>query len=249
MKNGLSNKQFIIIALIIMLCGIAIFSHDYFIAKKNKAMENLIVNFEEDSDPEVVDIVESNAIPTETATLDNTISEQTPVQTTSNNVTSVQGDTSGRTIKKSNKIFNYVGRIKIPTIGLNKGFVEAPSNKKGIRGCVDQNVCSYSGSSNYPSSNPSHLILGAHSGNGWNAFFTRIDKLKKGSYAYIEYKGKRYKYKLVDSYKDGKGDWAIKFKNNGSSKQLSLFTCARPNYNKYYLILNYKLVAEENIKK
>ena len=260
MKEGLNNKQFVIIALVIMLSGIAIFSHDYIKSKKNTAVQNMSVVFEENTGPEVVEPVET---PTEvtsgSATLDGvsaTLDQQTTpsnatldpsAPVTSNNATTQVGDPSGRVKKQQNKKSNYIGRIKIPSIGLNRGFVLAPTGKKGLK-CVDQNVCAYRTSANpYPNQDSSHLILGAHNGSGWNAFFTRIDKLKSGSFAYIEYKGKRYKYKLVDSYKDGKGDYAISFKSNGDNKQLSLFTCARPNYNRYYLVLNYKLVAEENM--
>ena len=254
MKDGLSNKQFVIIALVIMLSGIAIFSHDYVSRKKSNAVENMSVVFEEETGPEVVEPVETS---TDVATLDpnsatldqdnNATLDQTSGNVTSNNATVTSGDPSGRVKKQSNKKTKYIGRIKIPSIGLNRGFILAAGGKKGLN-CVDQNVCAYRISGNvYPDQDSSHLILGAHNGSGWNAFFTRIDKLKKGSLAYIEYKGKRYKYKMVDSYKDGKGDYAISFKSNGENKQLSLFTCARPNYNRYYLVLSFKLVAEEDM--
>lgn len=259
MKDGLNNKQFVIIALVIMLSGIAIFSHDYISRKKTIAIENMSVVFEENTGPEVVESVET---PTDVAALDsnnptldqnnginnsNVTLDQNSSNVTSNNATTAVNDPSGRVRKQSNKKTNYIGRIRIPSIGLNKGFVLAPTGKKGLN-CVDQNVCAYRISGNiYPDQDSSHLILGAHNGSGWNAFFTRIDKLKNGSYAYIEYKGKIYKYKMVDSYQDGKGDYAISFKSNGENKQLSLFTCARPNYNRYYLVLSFKLVAEENM--
>ena len=255
MKNGLSNKQFVVIALVIMLSGIAIFGNDYVKRKRDYAVENISVVFEENTGPEIVEpVIDTNVEPsldgssnnnnTVTPTLDS--NSNTNNQSNPQNTTVSTSDQNHTPKKQTNSKYNYVGRLKIPKINLDKRFVQAPSGKKGLK-CVDQNVCAYSGDNNYPDRDGSHLILGAHNGSGWNAFFTRIDKLKIGNFAYIEYKNKVYKYKLVNTYKDGKGDLAISFRSNGANKQLSLFTCARPNYNKYYLILSFKLVAEENM--
>ncbi len=258
MKDGLTNRQFVVVALVIMLCGIAIFSRDYVLTKKAHAIENISLVFDEGTGPDVVEDTTDNS------TIDDNISNSGLDESISSNNSQINNnssdniassindeqttnDTSGRVTKKnSTKLTKYKGRIKIPTIGLNKGFVQAGSGQKGLK-CVDQNVCSYSGSDNYPDLNGTHLILGAHNGSGWNAFFTRIEQLEVGSKAYIEYKGKRYRYVMVESYKDAKGDYAISFRNNGADKQLSLFTCARPNYNRYYYVISFKLEGEEKI--
>ena len=257
MKDGLNNKQFIVITLVIMLCGIAIFGRDYVQTKKTHAVENITLAFEEDTGPEVMESVEETNTESTQENQDNlgldqgsnettSTQQQEPQQNTSSNTSQVAGDTSGRITKKKTSKSKYIGRIKIPSIGLNRGFVQAPSGSKGLK-CVDQNVCVYSGDGNYPNRDGTHLILGAHNGSGWNAYFTRIDQLNNGAKAYIEYKGKRYKYQMVDSYKDAKGDYAISFRSNGENKQLSLFTCARPNYNRYYLVLSFKLISEEKL--
>lgn len=41
MNDGLNNKQFVTIALIIILCGIAIIGHDYFLAKRAGVYEEM----------------------------------------------------------------------------------------------------------------------------------------------------------------------------------------------------------------
>lgn len=252
MKDGLTSRQFVIVALVIMLCGIAIFSKDYVLTKKAHAIENISLIFDEGTGPDIVeDTTENN---TENSGLDMPdVTNNNSANNNDNNIPSsindeqTTNDTSGRVTKKNDTInTKYKGRIKIPSIGLNKGFVQAGSGQKGLK-CVDQNVCSYSGSDNYPDLNGTHLILGAHNGSGWNAFFTRIEQLEIGSKAYIEYKGKRYRYVMVNSYKDAKGDYAISFRSNGANKQLSLFTCARPNYNRYYYVISFKLEGEEKI--
>ena len=279
MKSGLSNKQYVLITLIILLCGIAIFGRDFVQRKANTAMENVIITFEEGEDPEYVEPVNTeptnntnsgldpnnSGIDPNNSGLDPNNSGLDPNATTNNNsntntnnnsnsnnsnnqATRAVDDPSGRVKSKSKKKKSkYVGRLKIPAINFNKGFVESSQGLKNKDNCVNYNVCSMSGRSNYPDKDDSHLKIGAHNGSGWNAYFNRIEQLKKGDTAYVEYNGKRYKYKLVDTYKDAKGDYAISFRTNGANKQMSLFTCAKPTYNKYYSVLSFKLVSEEKL--
>ena len=90
----------------------------------------------------------------------------------------------------------YIGYLNIPKINLTKGFLSknAPDNN------VDKNLYTVPGSS-YPDVESGNLILAGHSGTGWNAFFNDLYKLKKGDYAYITYKNKKYAYKIVNIYK------------------------------------------------
>ena len=262
MKDGLNNKQFIVITLVIMLCGIAIFGRDYVQTKMQNAKEQMIIAMTDEEAPEYLTEDEENTTeePNESSTLDenensslddngtNTNSSNNTNNTNNNNSTTTNpNDTSGRVKKKKTNKSAYVGRIKIPKIGLNKGFVESKGGLGNMNKCVDYNVCAFSGSDSYPNRDGTHLILGAHNGSRWNAFFNRIEQLKVGDKAYIDYKGKRYKYKLVETYKDAKGDYAISFHVNNANKQLSLFTCASPNYNRYYSVLSFKLTSEENL--
>lgn len=265
MKDGLNNKQFIVITLVIMLCGIAIFGRDYVQTKMQNAKEQMIIAMTDEEAPEYLyndeeentteDSNNSNSAldeDNESKLDDNNINSGTTNNTnnsnnnSSNNQTS-SDDTSGRVKKPNNNKSKYVGRIKIPKIGLNKGFVESKGGLGNMNKCVDYNVCAFSGSNSYPNRDGTHLILGAHNGSRWNAFFNRIEQLKVGDKAYIDFKGKRYKYKLVETYKDAKGDYAISFHVNDANKQLSLFTCASPNYNRYYSVLSFKLTSEEKL--
>lgn len=237
MDDGkLNNKQFVTVALIIIVCGIAILGHDYFLSKKVAAYEQMSITLSDS--PEVVEPVEGeedvseiiSEIPIQTATtVDNTSTR------------AAQNDTSGRT-KRKNYSYNYVGRIRIPVIRLNRGFVKygAPGNN------VNQNVA-IMGGSDYPNIEGSNFILAAHNGSGWNAYFTNIDKLKMGAIAYIDYDGKEYTYKLVKSYKDPKSDRKVNVYKNGVTKQLTLITCKRPDYKKFYLILVFELVSERDV--
>ena len=223
MNNGnLSNKQFITIALIIVICGIAILGHDYFLSKRSKVYEDMSIMLSEEPDG----VVETG---------DSDVSQRV---NSSNNNNRSDGDTSGR-VKKKNYTYNYVGRLKIPSINLNRGFVSYGETGNN----VDQNIAIMKGSV-YPSEPGSNFIIAAHNGSGWNAYFTNIDKLKIGDKAYVTYKGKQYNYKLVKTYKDPKSDRAVKVLRYSNNKQLTLITCKRPDYKKYYLVLIFELTDE-----
>ena len=224
-KGSLSNKQFITLAIIIVICGIAIIGHDYFLAKKLEVysqMESLLLSQE----PAEVEKVETEDPKEEV------VEKKEPESS---------GDTSGR-VERVNITYDYVGRLKIPEINLNRGFV-----KYGQAGNnVDQNIAIMSGSS-YPTSDNSNLIFAAHSGSGWNAYFTKLDRLSTGAKAYVTYEGKQYTYKLVKIYSDDKTDGRVSIYRYSDKKQLTLITCKRPDYRKYYLVLVFELINEQDI--
>lgn len=215
-SDGLNNKQFITIAIIIILCGFLIIGHDYFMAKKDKAYQNMSLLLSQE--PEVVEKVNDEVV--------EVVSRE---------------DTSGK-VKKKNVSYNYAGRLIIPNINLNRGFL-----KYGQRGNnVDQNIAVMKGST-YPTDQYSHLVLAGHSGSGWNAFFTNLDDLSIGAIAYVKYNNKEYKYKLVKIYKDKQSDGGIDLYRHSNKKALTLVTCSRPDFKKYYLVLNFELVSENTI--
>ena len=224
-EDKLSNRQFVLIALIIIICGIAILGHDYILSKRSGAYESMSILLSQEPEGTVADSTEPDV----------------SVTTTNNAYNNSNGDTSGK-VKKSNVTYNYVRRLKIPKIRLNRGFV-----KYGTAGNnVNQNVAIMRGSS-YPSTENSNFILAAHNGSGWNAFFTNIDKLVLGDMAYVTYSGKQYSYKLVKRYKDPKSDGKATIYRIGNKKQLTLVTCKRPDYKKYYLVLVFELTDERDI--
>lgn len=229
--KGLNNRQFITLALIIMICGLLIIARDYFFAKKVAVYEQMSILLSQnvqqsESDPEDPDT--SQIISDD----DNDTNE---------NGNSGSGDTSGK-VKKSNVTYNYIGRLIIPKINLNRGFVAYGTSGNN----VDQNIA-IMGGSQYPNEDDSNFILAAHNGSGWNAFFTNIDKLVIGDKAYVNYDGKQYAYKLVKTYSDPKGDKQVTIYKNYEKKQLTLITCKRPDYKKYYLVLVFDLEYETDL--
>lgn len=237
-EDKLSNRQFVLIALIIIICGIAILGHDYFLAKKSNAYESMSILLSQEPEGTEPDTVDPDVSVVTTTDNDNNSSNNSSANNSNSNSS---GDTSGK-VKRIKTTYNYVGRLKIPKIKLNRGFV-----KYGTAGNnVNQNVAIMRGSS-YPSEENGNFILAAHNGSGWNAFFTNVDKLVIGDMAYVKYNGKQYSYKLVKRYKDPKGDGRATIYRISNKKQLTLVTCKRPDYKKYYLVLIFELTDEKDI--
>lgn len=113
----------------------------------------------------------------------------------------------------------YIGYLNIPKINLTKGFLDknAPDND------VEKNILVVEGS-NYPDVKKGNLILAGHSGSGWKAFFNDLYKLEIGDSAYIDYKNKKYNYKIVNIYKQQKVG-TIAIYRNYDKTTLTLVTC------------------------
>ena len=114
---------------------------------------------------------------------------------------------------------DYIGYLTIPKINLKKGFLDMRSELNNI----EQNITVIEGSS-YPDKEKGNLIIAAHSGSGWKAFFNDLYKLSTGDKAEISYKGKKYTYKIVNIYKQQKTG-TIAIYRNYDKTTLTLITC------------------------
>lgn len=251
--KGLSNLQFITMCIVVMVCGLAIVGHESFKDGKDMAYDSIALayrNAEEKAEQEKAK--NGNNTESEQENVDNEKTEEddyetdgseTPGDASASGDYSHQGDTS-RNISKSAKKYNYIGWLKIPKMGLYKGFL---ANRKNNLYCVDHDICSYSWEGNSPKSANSKLVIGAHNGVNNNAYFRGIEVLKTGDHAYIEYKGKSYKYELIKKYRNSKSKHSIKTYSE-PGKELYLFTCAKENhYTKNYLVMRFKIVSEEDM--
>lgn len=240
-EDKLTNRQFVAITLVIILCGIAIIGHDYFLAKRAKAYEEMSIILSQE--PEAVEPVDDDPDTSRIITNsdNNGNSNRNGNNGSNSGRNSSSGDTSGR-VSRSVFTYNYIGRLKIPSINLNRGFVKYGTSGNN----VNQNIAIMAGS-NYPDVEGSNFIIAAHNGSGWNAFFTNIDKLKLGSMAYVTYNGKQYSYVLKKIYSDPKYDKKVTLYKTNGNKHLTLITCKRPDYRKYYLVLVFELVDEKNL--
>ena len=114
---------------------------------------------------------------------------------------------------------DYIGYLTIPKINLKKGFLDVRSELNN----VEQNITIIQGSS-YPDKEKGNLIIAAHSGSGWKAFFNDLYKLSTGDTAEVSYKGKKYTYKIVNIYKQEKTG-KIAIYRNYDRTTLTLITC------------------------
>lgn len=113
----------------------------------------------------------------------------------------------------------YVGYLNIPKINLNKGFYpkESPYND------VEKNLFLVK-EAHYPNEALGNLIIAAHSGTGWKAFFNDLYKLSVGDTAIVDFQGKKYTYKFVNIYKADKTG-TISIYRNKDKTTLTLVTC------------------------
>ena len=114
---------------------------------------------------------------------------------------------------------DYIGYLTIPKLNLTKGFLDMRSELNNI----EQNITVIEGSS-YPDKEKGNLIIAAHSGSGWKAFFNDLYKLSTGDIAEVSYKGKKYTYKIVNIYKQEKTGTVAIYRNYDKTT-LTLITC------------------------
>ncbi len=117
----------------------------------------------------------------------------------------------------------YIGYLEIKKINLKQGLV----SKKSIYNKVKYNIQMLD-PSDYPDRNLGNVILAAHSGTGYLAFFKNLYKLSLGDEAKITYKGYIYTYKIVDIY-DVPKTGTVRVNRDVHKTCLTLITCTHNN--------------------
>lgn len=193
------NQKFrITIGVILIILGIGLILSNYFIEKKYSAYERLKF--------------EISNIPTE---IENSNEEEiTPDEELSDTV-----------YIEEEKVFindgNYIGRLEIPKINLEKGFVSKESSENN----VNKNVAIIEPSS-YPDKEKGNFILAAHNGNGYNSYFRNLHKLKNDDIAYVYYNGIKYTYKVTRIYQVDKTG-TVNIYRDVNKTTLTLITCTK----------------------
>lgn len=114
---------------------------------------------------------------------------------------------------------SYMAILEIPSINLKKGIFSKDSKNNN----VEKNVTILK-ESNLPDEDNGNVILVAHSGTGYKAFFNNLPKLNNGDIAYLYYNNSRFTYKLVNQYEVEKTG-QVNIKRNNDKKTLTLITC------------------------
>lgn len=118
-----------------------------------------------------------------------------------------------------NTTTGYIGYLEISKINLNKGFYDITSPEND----VEKNIY-VSPTSSYPDKEKGNLIIAAHSGTGWKAFFNELYQLNTGDQVNVLYKNKRYIYKINKIYKQEKTG-KIAIYRDYEKTTLTLVTC------------------------
>lgn len=91
-----------------------------------------------------------------------------------------------------------------------------------------------------PNIKNSNTIIGAHSGNGRNSFFTNLNNIEIDDEIKLYYKEIEYIYKVIDKFYIIESDFKI-LNSIKNKTTLTLFTCNEDN-NKYRLIVVSELI-------
>lgn len=203
MQNS-QNKIIVVIGILLIVSGIMILSSNYFNEKLGNAyshMNSLLL-----ANEEIVEIPEE--------------------------VDSIDESTSLIEKEEETKVYvdpyekYYIGSLEIPKINFNKGFtsLDSPYNS------VNKNIEVVKKSS-YPDKEKGNFILAAHSGNSYLAYFRNLYQLTIGDKAYVNYKNKKYTYKIVNIYEQEKTGKIAIYRDLDKST-LTLITCTKNSHTK-----------------
>lgn len=203
MQNS-QNKIIVVIGTLLIVSGIMILSSNYFNEKLGNAyshMNSLLL-----ANEEIVEIPEE--------------------------VDSIDESTSLIEKEEETKVYvdpyekYYIGSLEIPKINFNKGFtsLDSPYNS------VNKNIEVVKKSS-YPDKEKGNFILAAHSGNSYLAYFRNLYQLTIGDKAYVNYKNKKYTYKIVNIYEQEKTGKIAIYRDLDKST-LTLITCTKNSHTK-----------------
>jgi len=200
LKNkAFKNKLIVFIGVILFISGILFISSNYLNEKVDNAysyMNNLLL----DANSTIIEM-----------------REEVEISNTEDSTSSFENEQ----VYVDPYLNYYIGSIEIPKINLNKGFtdINSPYNT------VNKNI-QVVAKSTYPDVSGGNLILAAHSGNSYLAYFRNLYLLNLGDVAYINYNSHKYTYKIVNIYlqeKTGK----IAIYRDSSKTTLTLVTCTK----------------------
>lgn len=212
-----------IIGIFLIIIGIIILLKDYFLEKRNKAIENMNFLLLENT-KEVV----NTSTPIDN--LEENESNDEPIQ----NIETPTDETN-----YIPPTYYYIGRIEIPQINLNKGFLDINDKNNTIK----KNVMVHK-LSDYPDVVNGNFILIAHSGTAYISFFKNLYKLNINDLVYIYYNNYKYTYQINNIYnvlKTGN----VSIKRDYDKTTLTLITCTKDDDNHQTVYISYLIEKVE----
>ena len=113
----------------------------------------------------------------------------------------------------------FIGFLEIPRISFNRGFL----HRDAEHNYVEKNIYVVE-TSQMPDVENGNLIIAAHSGSGWRAFFRYLHRVELGDYAHVHFNGIKYTYQVVDIYEYPK-EGTVTIRRNSNRNTLTLITC------------------------
>lgn len=200
-SNKIKKSHILLFGSFLIFFGVLSLFSNYFIKMKDEVFSEMkIAMMDVDSTDENVDVVDG--VPN----ADNLIDEGSNT------------NTSGSAVINYDK---YLGVLEIPRIGLKRGFYNLDSKYNNI----EYNVSMVRGST-LPDVVNGNLMLMAHSGDAYISYFAYLYRLQVGNYAYVTYKGNKYKYQIVNIYTVPKNG-SVKIIRNYNRTTLTLITCTK----------------------
>ena len=120
----------------------------------------------------------------------------------------------------------FAGTLEIPKINFSKGFYKKGSELNNVK--FNLKILDVS---NYPDENKGNVIIIGHSGNYSNSYFGNLYQLTVGDMASIQYRGKKYTYKIVNIYDENK-DGTVTIYRDETKSCLTLITCTKDDNTK-----------------
>lgn len=204
------KSQILIFGSLLIFVGIMVLSMGHLQSLKEEVFEMIRLSFLDNKIDSVDEVTDANEV--------TNLGEST-TEIPSDNNTSNNNNSSNNSIKYK---YDYIGYLEIPKIRLKRGFL----NKESKYNDISYNVA-VSYDADYPDVVNGNFILLAHSGDAYISFFAYLYKLKLGDFAYVTYKGNKYKYKLVKIEVQPKVGVIAIHRPNYQTKGLTLITCTK----------------------
>ena len=138
---------------------------------------------------------------------------------------------------ENNQYETFAGVLEIPKIGFSKGFYPKGSELNDVK--FNLKILDVS---SYPDEEKGNVIIIGHSGDYSNSYFGNLYQLEVNDTASIDYKGKKYNYKIVNIYNENK-DGTVTIYRDETKNCLTLITCTKDDDTKQtvYILERYSI--------
>ncbi len=159
--------------------------------------------------------------------------DETPKEINQN--TEEENQITQNTQNTENIKMDYIAYLKIPKIGLTQGLVSKNSKYNN----VDMNI-QIINPSDYPNVNNGNLILAAHSGTSYIAYFKNLYKINNEDEVIVIYNNKEYNYKIANIYTVPKNG-NVPIYRDMSKTTITLITCTKDDEATQTVYIGYKI--------